>query len=107
MNDLHVRVWMVVFAFGGSALAQSPMEPDQGSGTVASNAGVSLDSDSPAAERGEVIGAAPAELRGEAAGDSAVVTASPNARGEGSVVLTRPAPSVAKNSDVPRSSLSW
>ena len=59
MSDLRVLVWIVVFALGGSALAQSPLERDQGSGTVASNAGVSLDSDSPSAERGDAIGAVP------------------------------------------------
>lgn len=107
MNVLRFLAWIVVLVLGGSALAQSPLERHQGSETAASNAGVSLDSDSPSAERGEAIGAVPAGLRNEVAGDSTGATASPQVRGKGSIVLTRPAPSVANKSDVPRTSLSW
>ena len=107
MNDLKILMLIAVFAIGRSALAESPPEPNQGSGTVASNAGVSLDSDSPVAEQGEAIGSVPSEPRDEVTGASAVATGSPRVRGERSVLLSRSVASDVAKSDVPRASWSW
>jgi flagellar biogenesis protein FliO len=112
MSDLKVwaLVLMGIAASGGMvapALAEPPLQPNTGTGHVASNAGVSLDSDSPGAEPDGAADSAPTRLQDDAASDEAGGVSSNRAADDRPVVIPRSTVSGAERADVQKASWSW
>ena len=107
MNDLKATMAIVLVAIGGPVLAEPPLQSNPRPGQVASNASVSLDSDSPGAEQGEPVGVTPGKLPDEPAVDGAGAISSARPAGDRPVVIPRSSASGEEQAEDPKVSWSW